>query len=144
MAGWTAREIARSVGVSANTVISWIQNGLVTPDALGRGRSGHELGALALLELLAVIELRDAGVSIQKIRKAVENLRQITGEERPLAHLSLIVQGEDVIWKQSDEVEHSQISALHHPGQRLMVFPIGERHRALLHDLSHRVNAEKI
>ena len=132
MAGWTAREIARSIGVPANTVTSWIQSGLVTPDVLRRGRAGHEIGVSALLELLAVLELKNAGVSMQAIRRAVENLRQLTGHERPLVHLTLVVQGDDIIWRHSDEIEIAQISALHHPGQRLMIFPIGERHQSLL------------
>lgn len=137
MAGWTAREVARFVNVPANTVTSWIQGGLVTPDVLRRGRAGHEIGASALLELLAVVELKSAGISTQAIRRAVENLRQLTGQERPLARLTLVVQGDDIIWKQTEEVEEARISALHHPGQRLMIFPVGERHQTLLKSLEH-------
>jgi len=48
----------------------------------------------------------------------------------------LIVQGEDIIWRQTEEIEESQISALHHPGQRLMIFPIGERHQSMVAELS--------
>lgn len=132
MAGWTAREVARSLDVPANTVISWIASGLVTPDVLRRGRAGHEIGASGLLELLTVVELRNAGISMQAIRRAVDNLHQITGKKRPLARLTLVVQGDDIVWKQTEEIEEARISALHHPGQRLMIFPVGERHQNLL------------
>jgi DNA-binding transcriptional MerR regulator len=142
MAAWTAREIARHIGVPANTVTSWIQSGLVTPDTLRRGRAGHEIGTSALLELLAVIEMRNAGISIQAIRRAVENLRQITGHDRPLAQLTLVVRGNDIVWRQSEDVEESQISALHSPGQRLMIFPIGERHQSLVSKLLNSVAAK--
>lgn len=138
MAAWTAREIARHLGVPANTVTSWIKSDLVTPDVLRRGRAGHEIGVSALLELLTVVEMRNAGISIGAIRRAVENLRRITGHERPLAHLTLVVQGDDIVWRHSEEVEEAQISALHHPGQRLMIFPLGERHHSLVTELSCR------
>ena len=132
MAGWTAREIARCTGVPANTVTSWIQSGLITPDVMRWGRAGHEIGVSALLELLAVIELRNAGLSMQAIRRAVENLRQLTGRKRPLTHFTLVVQGNDIIWRHSEDVEEAPISALHSPGQRLMIFPIGVQHQSLL------------
>ncbi|HEX8237383.1 MAG TPA: MerR family transcriptional regulator [Abditibacteriaceae bacterium] len=143
MAGWTAREIARYIGVPPNTVTSWIQSGLVTPDVLRRGRAGHEIGVSALLELLAVVELKGAGLSVQAIRRAVENLRQLTGHKRPLVHLTLVVQGEDIVWRHSEEVEVAQISALHHPGQRLMIFPIGEQHQSLLAVLPNTQTTKK-
>ena len=132
MAGWTAREVARFLDVPANTVTSWIATGLVTPDVLRRGRAGHEIGTSGLLELLTVVALRKAGISMQAIRRAVDNLHQITGKERPLARLTLVVQGDDIVWKQTEEIEEARISALHHPGQRLMIFPLGEQHHNLL------------
>lgn len=131
--------MARHVGVPANTVTSWIQSGLVTPDTLRRGRAGHEIGGAGLLELLAVLELRNADISVQAIRRAVDNLHQLTGHDRPLARLTLIVQGDDIIWKHTEEVEEAPISALHHPGQRLMIFPVGQRHQTLLDELSRRL-----
>ena len=142
MAGWTARELARHVGVPANTVTSWIQSGLVTPDVLRRGRGGHEIGGAGLLELLTVLELRNAGISVQAIRRAVENLHHLTGHDRPLARLTLIVQGDDIIWKHTQEIEETPISALHHPGQRLMIFPVGERHQTLLDELSRHLSTK--
>lgn len=135
MAGWTARALARQTGVPAATVASWVTNGLVTPERYGRGRGGHVIGVSGLLELLAVLELRDAGFSGQAIRRAVENLRQLSGHERPLVRLTLIVSGKDIAWKDALELSDVTISALHKPGQRLMIFPVGERHAEILYQL---------
>ena len=135
MAGWTSRELARQTSVPTATVASWITSGLVTPDNVGRGRGGHNIGIMGLLELLAVIELRQAGFSTQAIRRAVENLRELSGQDRPLAHLTIVVDGLDIIWKETHELSDITISALHTPGQRLMIFPVGERHTELLHQL---------
>jgi DNA-binding transcriptional MerR regulator len=132
MVGWTARALARQTGVPAATVASWVTSGLVTPEQYGRGRGGHIIGVSGLLELLAVVELRQAGVPMQAIRRAVENLRQLSGHERPLARLTLIVSGKDIVWKDALELSGVTISALHKPGQRLMVFPVGEIHTEML------------
>jgi len=138
MAGWTARALARSTGVAVPTLASWVRSGLITPIQYGRGRGGHTIGASGLMELLAIIELRKAGVPLQSIRRAVENLRELSGYDRPLANLTLVVNGGDIAWKDAEEVSTMPISALHKPGQRLMIFPIGEQHAEMLHQLEAR------
>src|SRR5689334_9431373 len=125
MAGWTARELARLTGVPAPTVASWISGGLITPEHYGRGRGGHVIGLSGLMELLAIAELRQVGFSLQAVRRAVENLRELSGHAHPLAGLTLLVIGRDIVWKDESEISEMKISALHKPGQRLMVFPIG-------------------
>jgi hypothetical protein len=87
------------------------------------------------MELLAVAELKAAGFSTQAIRRAIANLRDLTGHARPLARLTLIVAGGDLVWRDMADVEHSEISVLRRPGQRLMVFPVGEAHASLLDQL---------
>ncbi len=138
MVGWTARSLARLLQVPAPTVASWVTVGLVTPERYGRGRGGHVIGINGLLELLAVIELRQAGFSLQTIRRAVVNLREMSGHDRPLAKLILVVNGQDIFWMDANDVSGMPISALQSPGQRLMVFPIGEQHEEFLQKLSIR------
>jgi DNA-binding transcriptional MerR regulator len=79
MAGWTARALARQTGIPAATVSKWVTSDLITPEQYGRGRGGHIIGLSGLMELLAVQELSAAGFSMQAIRRAVENLRQLSG-----------------------------------------------------------------
>ena|SRR5579871_5085640 len=143
MAGWTARALARQTGVPAATVAAWVTSGLVTPEQYGRGRGGHVIGISGLLELLAVMELREAGIPMRAIRRAVENLRQLSGHERPLVRLTLVVSGRDIVWRDALELSGVTISALHKPGQRLMVFPVGERHAEMLHQLRSHDSSEK-
>ena len=135
MAGWTSRELARQTKRPAATVASWISSGLITPDQRRRGRGGHVIGIAGLFELMAVLELKDAGFTTQSIRRAVDNLRELSGYDRPLSRLNIVVDGMDILWKDGDELSEVTISALHTPGQRLMVFPIGERHAEMLHQL---------
>lgn len=145
MVGWTARSLARLTGVPAPTLATWVSSGLITPEQYGRGRGGHTIGVSGLMELAAIIELRKAGFSLQSIRRAVENLRGLSGHIRPLAGLTLVVAGGDIVWKDADELSMMPISALHKPGQRLMIFPIGERQAEMLHRLEEaRTGGEKL
>jgi len=117
------------------TLLHWVESGLVNPDQRGRGRGGHSIGIAGLMELLAVSELRHAGFSLQEIRRAVDNLRELTGHERPLAKLTLVVSGNDIAWKDAEELADIPMSALHYPGQRLMVLPVGKMHSDLVERL---------
>jgi DNA-binding transcriptional MerR regulator len=140
-AGWTVRALARMTDLPVQTISSWITAGLITPDHFGRGRGGHTIGMSGLMELLAVAELRQAGFSLQAVRQAVENLRYLTGRARPLANLTLVISGNDIVWRDEEDVAEAQVSALRKPGQRLMVFPVGERHAELMRQLAPAASA---
>lgn len=134
--GWTARTLARFTGVSAPSVIEWIKQGLVSAERKGHGRKGHCIGVTGLMELVTVIELRQAGLSTSEIRGVVASLRGISGGDTPLAQLTLVISGGDIAWRDVETLTSTTVSALRHPGQRLMVFPAGERHSALLDRLT--------
>jgi hypothetical protein len=136
MAGWSARALSRRTGIPVATVASWIKSDLVSVEQYGRGRGGHTVGVSGLMELLAVEELRRAGFSMPSIRKAMYNLRELSGHERPFARLMLLVVGSDIAWMDADQLADIPISALHQPGQRLMLFPVGQLHRVLVHQLA--------
>jgi DNA-binding transcriptional MerR regulator len=130
--GWSAMSLSELTGIAYTSVHHWIGAGLVTPEKHGRGRVGHVIGVSGLLELLAVAELRRVGFSLAEIRRAVDNLRQLSGQERPLAHLTLVVSGNDIVWQTDEEIAALNISALRQPGQRLLFLPVGEQCADLL------------
>lgn len=129
--GWTSRALARLLGIQPQTLNYWILGGLVNPLSTGIGRPGHKIGLDGLLEAITVHELRRSGFSLQAIRKSVDDLRTLTGKARPLAQLSLVVIGDDLVWRQVDEVD-AYISAHKRPGQRILQFPISEQAERLL------------
>src|SRR5438067_1744912 len=96
---WTARQLAQLLGVPVPTVTFWVSSGLVTPDRHGRGRGGHSIGMMGLLELVTVHELRQAGFSMQKIRRVVGALHELSGHEHPFARLTIVSIGDDIAWK---------------------------------------------
>ncbi len=134
--GWTARALAQLLGIPPQTVASWIGLGLIMPLRAGRGRGGHTIGVSGLLELLAVVALREAGFSTGELRRAVEQLRTRPGQERPFVGLTLVVSGEAIAWMDDEELALRSVGALRQPGQRLLVLPVGARHEGFLRQLA--------
>ena len=83
---FTAAQAARLTGCSSSQLRYWDKIGLVAPE---RGYSFRHLVALRLVR-----SLLDAGLPLQRVRKAVEFL-EATGED--LAGLKLVTDGSDVL-----------------------------------------------
>lgn len=140
---WTARKLALLLGLPVPTVTSWVATGLITAQQYGRGRKGHSIGMIGLLELITVNELRSAGFSMQKIRRVVQMLHEFTGEEHPFARLTILAVDDDIIWKDSDDIATTPVSMIGNPAQRVMLFPVGERHSVLAELLRNTADQTK-
>jgi tetratricopeptide (TPR) repeat protein len=69
------REVARLTGISESQIRYWDRQGLITPLQKDRGRLWFDFQSLVAFR--TVRDLRRQGVSLRKIRKCVEKLRQI-------------------------------------------------------------------
>jgi len=92
--------IARAVtGVSPTQLSYWAKTGLVTPSVSpGRGRGTSRLFSFRdLVQLAVVAKLLGAGISLQRVRKAVGYLRKHSPDlSHPLAELTLLTDGESI------------------------------------------------
>ena len=104
-AGWSVRALAHLLGIPGSTASYWVNSGLVTAERRGRGRAGHTIGLQGLREMVAVMELRGAGISLQAVQRAVEELRRLTSEDRPLSQLIVVATGDDVVWHEGETPE---------------------------------------
>lgn len=134
------RYLARVLGLPAPTLQYWVNLSLVTPDERRKGRAGHAIGLDGLLEAVTVLELRNCGFSMHKIREAIEKLRRMSKEDRPLARLLVVVIGNDIVWQIPDS--DVQVSALRQPNQRLLILPVGEQYENVKQHLSQEVIAK--
>jgi len=75
--GYRVPEVCKLVGISYRQLDYWARTGLVTPSVRDAGGSGTQrLYSFKDLVILRVIKkLLDTGVSLQRIRKAVDYLR---------------------------------------------------------------------
>lgn len=90
-------EVVQVVGVSRRQLQYWAQTDLVRPEA--RTRGGHHRYTFEdLVALKAAKRLIDAGVSVQRIRKSIEQLQRVLPTVRqPLAELVLVATGDVVL-----------------------------------------------
>jgi DNA-binding transcriptional MerR regulator len=100
--GFRVPEVIRLVGITYRQLDYWARTDLVTPsirDAKGSGT--QRLYSFQDLVTLRVIKsLLDTGVSLQRVRKAVEHLQSM---ERPIAGVTLMSDGHGVYEAHSPE-----------------------------------------
>jgi len=123
--GWSVRSLAQLLGIPDSTASYWVNSGLVMVERRGRGRGGHTIGIAGLREMVAVMELRNAGISLQSVQRAVQELRQFTSEQRPLSQLMVVAIGDDVVWQEGGDPA-ALVNIHRRPGQRILIVPVGE------------------
>ena len=76
--GYRVPEVCRVVGISYRQLDYWARTGLVTPSVRDAGGSGTQrlYSFQDLVQLRVIKKLLDAGVSLQRIRKAVDFLQE--------------------------------------------------------------------
>lgn len=100
--GYRVPDVVKTVGITYRQLDYWARTGLVTPsiqDAKGSGT--QRLYSFQDLVALRVIKgLLDTGVSLQRVRKAVDHVRSL---DRPLSGLTLMSDGRTVYEVDSPE-----------------------------------------
>ena len=116
------REALQILGVSRRQLQYWAQTDLVRPSLKTRG-GHHRYSFEDLVALKAAKRLIDAGVSVQRIRRGIQALREALPEmSRPLGNLTLIATGDVlVVLKGQNEFDAIQ-------GEE-WIFPVGDFQR---------------
>lgn len=100
--GFRVPEVCRIVGITYRQLDYWARTELVTPsirDASGSG-SQRLYSFQDLVTLRVIKSLLDTGVSLQRVRKAVEHLQTM---EQPLTEVTLMSDGQGVYEAHSPE-----------------------------------------
>lgn len=120
IAAFTTSEAARLAGLPYATVDFWDRSGFLRPSvtpATGKG-SDRAYSFSDVVALRTARELRQAGISLQALRRVVAYLSQRGDLERGLAQVYLVTDGHDVYERRGDEV----LSVLRQPGQGCFLF----------------------
>ena len=105
--GYRAPQVCNIVGITYRQLDYWARTGLLEPSIQSAQGSGTQrLYSFAdVVQLRVVKRLLDAGMSLKKIRQAMEILREQFRSERPLADVTLLSDGSTIYAAQSaDEV----------------------------------------
>jgi DNA-binding transcriptional MerR regulator len=134
--GYRVPEVQRIVGISYRQLDYWARTGLVRPsirDAQGSGTQ-RLYSFQDLLVLKVIRRLLDIGVSLQKVRKAVEYLRQ---SKQQLHAVTLVSDGQRIYTPDSTEALVDLIAG----GQGAFVIPVDNVWKDLEGSLRKRARA---
>ncbi len=97
-------QAARLAGASVRQLDYWCNRGLITPTTPAQGKgSAREFGFVDIVRIKVLVNLRQAGVPLQRIRKALKQLKE-WNEKDPLTSGRLLAVGDQLFWVESDEV----------------------------------------
>lgn len=96
--GFRAPQVCRIVGITYRQLDYWDRTGLLKPSlSAARGSGTQRLYSFGdVVQLRVVKQLLDAGMSLKKIRAAVEILAEEMATDRPLADVTLLSDGQTI------------------------------------------------
>jgi len=120
--GFSTSQVERLTGIGAKTLHFWDRSGFLSPSLVqAHGTGSRRVYSFRdLVALRVAAQLREAGISLQSLRKVMAVLRDMRHLENPLAETYLITNGHDVLEKRGDEI----MSVLRQPGQPMFSFVI--------------------
>ncbi len=127
--------VMRITGASARQLDYWSWSGFLQPSGIAGRKRKYSFEDV--VRIVAVMHLKEAGLSLQAIRKAITTLRQ--HHRDPLKELKLVAFRNDVYVYRSTEEAYRAVD-----GQSTYLFmdlgKVAEQTEALLESLSHSNN----
>jgi len=96
--GYRAPQVCRLVGITYRQLDYWARTKLMTPSLKQAAGSGTQrlYSFSDVVQLKVVKRLLDAGMSLKRIRSAVEMLRDQLDTDKPLADVTLLSDGKTI------------------------------------------------
>lgn len=143
--GYRAPLVCRLVGISYRQLDYWARTDLIKPSVQdARGSGSQRLYSFPdVVQLKVIKRLLDAGMSLKRIRQAVEILREQLRSERPLADVTLLSDGSTIYAATSPD----EVVDVFRRGQGVFgiaVGPVQDELEGELHDLFPEFEGEAI
>ncbi len=93
--GFRAPSVCNLVGITYRQLDYWARTGLITPSIQEAAGSGSQrlYSFTDVVQLKVIKRLRDAGMSLPKVRAAMEALSTQLGSDTPLSDITVLVDG---------------------------------------------------
>ena len=103
--GYRAPQVCNLVGITYRQLDYWARTDLLRPSLQSAQGSGSQrrYSFSDIVQLKVVKRLLDAGMSLKKIRSAIEILRQQLASDRPLGDVTLLSDGQTIYAAQSPD-----------------------------------------
>ncbi len=138
--GYRAPQVCRLVGITYRQLDYWARTDLLKPsvqDARGSGSQRH-YSFTDVVQLKVIKRLLDAGMSLKKIRQAVEILRQQLRKSRPLGEVTLLSDGHTIYAAHNAD----ELIDVLNGGQGVFAIAVGPVQKELTTDLHDLFPAE--
>ena len=131
--GYRAPQVCKLVGISYRQLDHWARTDLLkTSLRAARGSGTQRLYSYTdLVQLRVIKRLRDTGISLAKIRKAIEWLRSEINEEDPLNDSTLLSDGIDIWTSDNSDETHQFLMDILRRGQGVFAIAVGQVQRDL-------------
>jgi len=134
--GYRAPQVCRLVGITYRQLDYWARTDLLKPSMQdARGSGSQRLYTFTdVVQLKVIKRLLDAGMSLKKIRQAIEILREQMQKSRPLGEVTLLSDGHTIYAAHSPD----ELIDLLNGGQGVFFIAVGPVQNQLaadLHDL---------
>lgn len=103
--GYRAPQVCKLVGITYRQLDYWARTDLLVPSLQQATGSGSQrlYSFTDVVQLKVIKRLLDAGMSLKKIRSAVEILREQLDSDQPLADVTLLSDGQTIYAAHSEE-----------------------------------------
>ena len=105
LAGFRAPQVCKLVGITYRQLDYWARTDLLVPSLQAASGSGSQrlYSFTDVVQLKVIKRLLDAGMSLKKIRSAVEILSEQMDSDQPLADVTLLSDGHTIYAAHSEE-----------------------------------------
>lgn len=131
--GFRAPTVCSLVGITYRQLDYWARTGLITPSLQNASGSGTQrvYSFTDLVQLKMIRRLKDAGMSLPKIRSAMDTLRTHLGDDHNLADVTIVSEGDAIYAATSPD----EVIDLVRRGQGVFAMAVGPLHAELEADV---------
>ena len=140
---FSTRAVTRITGVTARQLDYWANTDFIVPSVqVGAGRGKVRLYSFVdLVQVKVAKRLSDAGISLQKMRRAVATLRSLAPDiSKPLAQFELVSDGQDVFVSYNAE---QMVAITRRTGQFYWRLKVGDIVREVTSKVKELAHAEE-
>ena len=133
--GYRAPQVCKLVGITYRQLDYWARTDLLVPSLQQASGSGSQrlYSFTDVVQLKVIKRLLDAGMSLKKIRSAVEILREQLDSDQPLADVTLLSDGQTIYAAHSEE----EVVDVFRRGQGVFGIAIGPVQDEVQGDIHH-------
>jgi DNA-binding transcriptional MerR regulator len=135
LVGYRAPQVCKLVGITYRQLDYWARTGLLVPSLQPAAGSGSQrlYSFTDVVQLKVIKRLLDAGMSLKKIRSAVEILKERLDSDQPLADVTLLSDGQTIYAAHSPE----EVVDVFRRGQGVFGIAVGPVQDEVVGDIHH-------